>query len=478
MILLSGVATSSVRIPLLSMPYVQPTVLYSTFFHDLGSQGSFFRISLIHKSNRAAQAVREQRGDSWNIILRKHISVSFISNPAMATFGRVSRTVRRTAAVGLGVTGMSFFGSDRKAASSASASSSSSSSLFGYEEDENLRTDIKEQYKGLSTRDSSSYLRRNFVAEAADIVSSAVVNIVIEVNTGWVVGVSSGSGFFYSKDGFIVTNAHVVAPSTDGKVLVTMWNGRKRRGIVHSMDKLSDIALIKLTDVGFDEDLPVAVMGTSGKLHIGEFVVALGSPLQLQNSITFGIVSATARHGSELGMAQNRTEFIQTDAAINVGNSGGPLVNLDGEVVGINSMKVRDSDGVSFAIPIDTAQQVIKQLIANKRVIRPYVGLRMINFAASNNRKLKSRDKNGMFTAEEIQVLVVDVESGSPAHRAGLQSGDLIVKVDGKKVKGVRDVLDAIGLDVGRTIEFGVRRQNGEEATCKVTLASEHDRIR
>ena len=192
-----------------------------------------------------------------------------------------------------------------------------------------------------------------------------------------------------------MTNAHVVAPSTDGKVLVTMWNGRKRRGLVHSMDKLSDIALVKLADVGYDEDLPIAVLGVSGKLHIGEFVVALGSPLQLQNSITFGIVSATARHGSELGMAQNRTEFIHTDAAINVGNSGGPLVNLDGEVVGINSMKVRDSDGVSFAIPIDTAQQVIKQLLANKRVIRPYVGLRMINFTASNNRKLKARDKNG-----------------------------------------------------------------------------------
>ena len=344
-----------------------------------------------------------------------------------------------------------FFGGNNNKSStnsnkSTTVGSAESSALFPFrnpsEDEYENKTD--QQYKGLSTRDSAQPLRRNFVAEAADIVSPSVVNIICEVNTGWIQGASSGSGFIYSKDGYIVTNAHVIAPSTDGKVLVTMWNGRKRRGIVHSMDKTSDIALIKLTDVGYDEELPIAVMGSSGKLHIGEFVIALGSPLHLQNSITFGIVSATARHGSELGMAQNRTEFIQTDAAINVGNSGGPLVNLDGEVVGINSMKVRDSDGVSFAIPIDTAQQVIKQLLVNKKVIRPYVGLRMINFTAGSNKK-KGSDKSSFFSPEDVQVLVVDVEKGSPAHRGGLQSGDLIVKVDGKKVKGVRDILDAIG---------------------------------
>ena len=354
-------------------------------------------------------------------------------------------------------TNADFFGSSNKSSSSSSSkkntttteSTTESSALFPFRqpsvEEEEYEHKTDQQYKGLSTKDSLQSLRRNFVAEAADIVSPSVVNIICEVNTGWIQGASSGSGFIYSKDGYIVTNAHVIAPSTDGKVLVTMWNGRKRRGIVHSMDKTSDIALIKLMDVGYDEDLPIAVMGSSGKLHIGEFVIALGSPLHLQNSITFGIVSATARHGSELGMAQNRTEFIQTDAAINVGNSGGPLVNLDGEVVGINSMKVRDSDGVSFAIPIDTAQQVIKQLLVNKKVIRPYVGLRMINFQPGSSKK-KRGDKNGFFSPNDVQVLVVDVEKGSPAHRGGLQSGDLIVKVDGKKVKGVRDILDAIGM--------------------------------
>lgn len=375
-------------------------------------------------------------------------------------------TVQTTGYTSL-TTNADFFGSTNKPSSSSSVKDSKkkttttesieSSALFPFRqptEHEEYEHKTEQQYKGLSTRDSVQSLRRNFVAEAADIVSPSVVNIICEVNTGWVQGASSGSGFIYSKDGYIVTNAHVIAPSTDGKVLVTMWNGRKRRGVVHSMDKTSDIALIKLTNVGYDEDLPIAVMGSSGKLHIGEFVIALGSPLHLQNSITFGIVSATARHGSELGMAQNRTEFIQTDAAINVGNSGGPLVNLDGEVVGINSMKVRDSDGVSFAIPIDTAQQVIKQLLVNKKVIRPYVGLRMINFQPGSNKK-KRGDKNGFFNPDDVQVLVVDVEKGSPAHRGGLQSGDLIVKVDGKKVKGVRDILDAIGMSYCCTICHG-----------------------
>ena len=275
--------------------------------------------------------------------------------------------------------------------------------------------------RSLSTNDSTSYLRRNFVAEAADIISPAVVNIVCDVNNFLVHGASSGSGFIYSKEGLIVTNAHVVSHSSDGRVIVTMWNGRKRKGVIHSMDKLSDLAVIKLTDVEYNEDLPVATLGTSGKLHIGEFVIALGSPLQLQNSISFGIVSATARHGSELGISQNRTEYIQTDAAINAGNSGGPLVNLDGEVVGINSMKAKDSDGVSFAIPIDTAAQIIKQLVANKRVVRPYVGLRMTNFSPKSKTRLKSTMINN-----DVMVLVVDVERNSPADAAGIKRYDYL----------------------------------------------------
>jgi S1-C subfamily serine protease len=125
--------------------------------------------------------------------------------------------------------------------------------------------DEKESRKGLSTKVSTSWLARNFVAEAADIVSPSVVNILCETKGNFVKRVSSGSGFIYSKDGYIVTNEHVVAQSSDGRVLVTMWNSMKRQGIVHSVDKQSDIAIVKLLDVRYDEDLPVATMGSSGE---------------------------------------------------------------------------------------------------------------------------------------------------------------------------------------------------------------------
>ena len=182
-------------------------------------------------------------------------------------------------------------------------------------------------------------ITRNFVADAAEVVAPAVVNIMTSVESFMVSGASSGSGFIISTDGFIVTNAHVVAQSSDGTVVVTMWDGRKVKGYVHSLDEKSDLALIKIAEPTGGEVLPVAQLGTSSNLRVGEFVVALGSPLQLQNTVTFGIVSAVARHATELGIAKSRNEYIQTDAAINVGNSGGPLVDLNGHVIGVNTMK-------------------------------------------------------------------------------------------------------------------------------------------
>lgn len=158
---------------------------------------------------------------------------------------------------------------------------------------------------------------------------------------------------------------------------MTLTDGRKFPARVHSMDVQSDLALLELISPP-PEPLPTAKVGTSSVLRPGEWVVALGSPLHLQNTVTAGIVSSTARTGSEIGLQAKSHEFIQTDAAINSGNSGGPLVNLDGEVIGINTAKLGGGNvsGISFAIPIDTAWQVIKQLRVNKRVVRPYIGMR------------------------------------------------------------------------------------------------------
>lgn len=277
------------------------------------------------------------------------------------------------------------------------------------------------------TRNNYPPLSRYFVVDAIDSVAPAVVNIICSVEGYLVSGVSSGSGFIITEDGFVVTNAHVVASSRDGKVLVTTMNGKKRTGAIHSIDTASDIALVKL-DSNFDgERFPTASLGASGSVRTGEFVIALGSPLQLQNSASFGIVSATARHASELGLANNRSEYIQTDSAINVGNSGGPLINLNGEVIGINTMKVRGTDGISFAIPIDTAAQVIRQLMLNRKVVRPYVGLKLANYISGRKEKRhgsthsRGITPSDLLNTQDAQVIVIKVEKNSPAEIGGFQ---------------------------------------------------------
>mmetsp|Transcript_1435 Transcript_1435/g.1577 ORF Transcript_1435/g.1577 Transcript_1435/m.1577 type:complete len:180 (+) Transcript_1435:684-1223(+) len=177
-------------------------------------------------------------------------------------------------------------------------------------------------------------------------------------------------------------------------------------------------------------------------------------------------------------MAQNRMEFIQTDAAVNEGNSGGPLVNLDGEVVGINSMKLKGSNGISFAIPMETAIPVIKQLIKYKRVIRPYVGMKLSNFIEEKKMALKGSNRNGNQTIDEVSVIVMHVEQGSPAAIAGIKSGDFITAVDGKRCNSVRDVMSKIGVDVGNSFDVKIKRQSGETVSIRITTASELDRIR
>jgi len=326
---------------------------------------------------------------------------------------------------------------------------------------------------------SHAYLSKNFVADAVAIASPSVVNIRCSMG-GFFGSESAGSGFIISEDGFVATNAHVVEHST-GEVLVTLWNGQKKRGIVHSLDKATDIALIKLdtdaprltaTGGSLSEDtadLPVAKLGRSSDLRAGEFVVALGSPLLLSNSVTFGIVSSTARLGSELGMSQNRTEFIQTDAAINVGNSGGPLVNIGGEVIGINTMKIQHSSGISFAIPIDTALLVIKQLQERKRVLRPYIGMRIANYYSGAGIDRRSKGRHGPRNFAPSVVMITDVEVHSPCFDAGLERGDIILEVEGQKVGDVKDVLENIGFEVNQRITVTVQKQDGRSVKTTIT---------
>lgn len=265
------------------------------------------------------------------------------------------------------------------------------------------------------------FMSANFIADAAEIAAPAVVNILSPMGgVGRAVGAAAaGSGFIVSRHGYVVTNAHVVQHSQSGKVIVTFWNGKKKPGIIHAVDPKSDLAIVKLLEID-GEELPVAKLGSSSALRVGEFVVALGSPMNLLNTVTFGIVSSTARHASELDLSRNRNEYIQTDAAINQGNSGGPLVNIRGEVIGINTMKLDNSAGISFAIPIDSASRIIRQLITQQHVVRPYIGLRMAPYV--DGQAVRSKGRSMDFVGDNLCIAVVDVEPGSPAAVGGLKS--------------------------------------------------------
>ncbi|CAI5998101.1 unnamed protein product [Closterium sp. NIES-64] len=318
-------------------------------------------------------------------------------------------------------------------------------------------------------------LSRHAIADAAARAAPAVVNLTVSVGRGMFSGQAMGSGAIIRADGLILTNAHVVAEMVDpsassapywssrATLQVTLQDGRTFDGHVLSFDSLSDIALVKVSALS---PLPVVKLGSSKALRPGDWVVALGSPLHLSNTVTAGIVSCVDRKGTELGLRGGRMDYIQTDAAINAGNSGGPLVNLDGEVVGINNMKALAADGVSFAIPIDSAVHILDQLSRHGRVVRPFVGIKMLELNASIAAQLRDRDPS--FPPVDAGILVPQVIPGSPAARGGLQPGDVIVEFAGQPVTSSRQVLDLLGDKVGVKVPLVVKRAHGKTVTLTI----------
>ncbi len=310
--------------------------------------------------------------------------------------------------------------------------------------------------------DEGGPLNRQFIADAAAKAAPAVVNITCAVAGGPFGvsrGVSAGSGFIIESSGVVITNAHVVARATDPRnVRVTMWDGRVFAGAVRAADAAADIAIVEMRAdarrqrAPAPRALPTATIGSSSRLRAGEFVVALGSPLNLGRTVTAGIVSATARAGSEIGLGASRSEFLQTDAAINVGNSGGPLVNLDGEVIGVNTMKVAQADGISFAVPIEVAWPVATRLRRDGRVARPFLGFRFH----------QAPDGAG--------VVVVEVARGSPAEASGLEPGDRLLEFDGAQVGRVRDVTTRlVAVKPGQRLKLRIQR-DGEGSAREVVI--------
>ena len=237
-----------------------------------------------------------------------------------------------------------------------------------------------------------------------------------------------GSGFILSADGFVMTNAHVVDGADE--VLVTLPDKREFKARIVGLDKRSDVAVVKIEATG----LPAVRIGDVSKLRVGEWVMAIGSPFGLENTVTAGIVSAKQRDTGEL------LPLIQTDVAINPGNSGGPLINLRGEVVGINSQIYSRSGGfmgISFAIPIDEAMRVADQLRTNGRVSRGRIGVQIA--------PVTKDVAESIGLGKPVGALVRSVESGGPADKAGLEPGDIITRVDGKVVERSADLPRFVG---------------------------------
>ena len=237
-----------------------------------------------------------------------------------------------------------------------------------------------------------------------------------------------GSGFVLAADGVVLTNAHVVDGADD--VIVTLTDKREFKARVLGVDRRSDVAVLKIEATG----LPTVRLGDVGRLKVGEWVLAIGSPFGFESTVTAGIVSAKARDTGDF------LPFIQTDVAINPGNSGGPLLNMRGEVVGINSQIYSQSGGfmgISFSIPIDEAMRVAEQLRSGGRVVRGRIGVEPDNLTKEVAEALGLPKASG--------ALVRRVEADSPAEKAGLEGGDVILKFDGKPVERFSDLRRIVG---------------------------------
>ena len=273
----------------------------------------------------------------------------------------------------------------------------------------------------------------------------------------------TGSGFIINSNGQILTNAHVVAGATT--VTVTLKDGRTVKGKVKGLDKVTDVAIVEVAE----KNLPSIQLGDSDKLKPGEWAIAIGNPLGLDNTVTAGIISGTGRSSADIGAANKRVNYIQTDAAINPGNSGGPLLNSAGQVIGMNTAILRGAQGLGFAIPINTAQRIAKQLIATGKVDHPFLGIQMINLTPELKEKI-NKDPNGKVKIDADKgALIGRVVPKSPAAQAGIRSGDVIQSINGKAVQNSNEVQQAVDLtQIGGSVQVQVRR-NSQNVTLSVS---------
>lgn len=267
----------------------------------------------------------------------------------------------------------------------------------------------------------------------------------------------SGSGFLFTHDGFALTNSHVVSGAD--AIEVTLHDGMKHHAVLIGDDPDTDLAVIHVDGIA---GIAPARLGSSRSLRVGQLAVAIGNPYGFQATVTAGVISATAR-SFRAKTGRLIDNVIQTDAALNPGNSGGPLANSAGEVIGVNTAVIMAAQGICFAIPIDTAIWVAARLMRDGKVRRAYIGI------AGQNVQLHARIRRALATEQASAVLVAGVEQQSPADRAGLAEGDLILAVDGVAMTSVDDLQKALGNDIaGRLIAVQILR-GGVTETLIVT---------
>jgi S1-C subfamily serine protease len=264
----------------------------------------------------------------------------------------------------------------------------------------------------------------------------------------------TGSGFIVDANGLILTNAHVV----DGadQVSVLLKDGRRLKGKVLGADSVTDVAVVKVEAT----NLPTVSLGNSELLQPGEWAIAIGNPLGLDNTVTAGIISATGRSSADIGVGDRRVGFIQTDAAINPGNSGGPLLNEKGEVVGMNTAIISGAQGLGFAVPINTAKRISDLLIANGKVDHPYLGIQMETLTPDLKQELNDNPDSPVSVQEDKGIIVLKVIPDSPAAKAGLKAGDVITKIGGQEAASAEVIQQTVEESkVGGKLAIELRRQ-------------------
>ncbi len=268
-----------------------------------------------------------------------------------------------------------------------------------------------------------------------------------------------GSGVIIDKEGLVLTNAHVVERVDN--VSVTLADGTNREGQVLGTDSITDLALVKIDN---QQDSSYAPLGDSEELEVGDWAIALGTPYGLEKTVTLGIVSSLHRDINALGFSDKRLDLIQTDAAINPGNSGGPLINSNGQVIGINTL-VRSGPGagLGFAIPINLAKNVSDQLLENGEVIHPYLGVQLISLNPKIAKE-HNKDPNALVQLPERSgALIQSVIPNSPAEKAGLRRGDLVIAAENILIEEPKTLLDEVEkAQIGKIFLLNVLRDNKE----------------